>query len=369
MSTSGRLLHAPAALPSTAWLRDQLVWADTFGAIWPPGEPTPLTPGQQESLAAIQFIQNQVPEMELFKPVEFEEADLRAATSRVSRASTRDASLTQHQLPTTTAGSVVDSLVRPSESDADSNWMSEADAIEYLHHGKFPPQTVDRLVKSGALVANGLAGYWSGDPGVVADLVTHGAARVAARGGWSLAADSASTAAGLARPASQRTRHVAMVRQLPALPAVRDDISISQLLDIRTDAKFERLRREYLDHLHRVEAASSAVITDLAHVEDPADLTHLITAEFQARMDAELRKANTALAKRLATAGIITGAVTCVISVVSAIQATTGPLRNALVALASAGPDLADLATQCVYTYREVDPFLRTYRSVLTSPT
>jgi hypothetical protein len=45
-----RLLRCPEAIPDRQWLLDNLLWADSVGAIWPNGQPTPRTPAEQQIL-------------------------------------------------------------------------------------------------------------------------------------------------------------------------------------------------------------------------------------------------------------------------------------------------------------------------------
>lgn len=361
MNTTARMLHAPSAFPTRLWLRDQLLWADTIGAIWPTGEFPKLTPEQEASAEEITFIQEQAPEV--FEAVHLEEGDLDSASRQVLQRSRRT---TRKQ--TSPQQAAVERLYASSPSDAPSEWLTENDAESYVHNEKFPPKILNRLTTAGVLnpTENGL-GYTCDEPGLVSQFIAAGATSAAERLQWSVAVDSAKSAYDMLPPAATRTKHTAAVYNLPSLPAAREDISIEQLLDTRAKDSFVEQRRSYLDHLDLVRRETEARVGAFNNCESWQEVQAALNAEqeFDRAVMAEFRRANQAWWKRLDKANLISAAVASAFTVVSAVN-----LRYdfSLSNVTAVGADVSETALHLVSSYHIVHPFVRSCRSVIAAP-
>jgi len=365
-----RILHAPSALPKPAWLRDHIVWADSMSAIWPGSpayeDPTPepkaLTPSQDQALEEIQFIRDQVPELNLFEPIYLDgrEQEIEAATRRFTH---RQAHRTMNTTKSTPSLRNAEFLGK-SESDAPSDWLNEEEAIEYLHDRKLPQSTLSRLIQFGALEPreDGI-GYRSTQVGVVAALLVQVGSEIARKDERSLVADSPSSAIELLDPASRRTKHLAVASPLPALPAINPDIDIRKLLELRTADRYESTRAEFIAFLHDVLNASHRFVDDIRDAKTEREIRQRVEFEYRRRLDQEISNAKQPIRAWLKSGNFVEFSATVGVTIVTqAENFTEVNLPNIVNAAADAGR----IASEILYCRAGSEPFLRQIRTALT---
>lgn len=363
-----RILHAPAALPHPTWLRDQLVWADNLSAIWPGAptyedpfpEPRALTESQQQTLSDIRTIRTQVPELNLFEPIYLDgrEELIAEATNRFTRLRPKaSAPLARSDVP------IVQELLAPSLGDVSSDWLDDSDAAEYLHDRKLPAATTDKLIRAGVLQqTNDGIGYRSREAGQVEALLTRIGGAVALRDDWTLAADTSNTAAELLEAASRRTKHLAVATRLPALPAIRADIDIRHLVDLRTSIKFPQMRDDFIGHLTHVLNSSTRFVEDLEESKNELEIRMRVEEEYKRRLSLEVLSAKQPLRTWLKTENFATFSVNVGMTFISRMDNLT---EVNLPNIVSASAELGLALSEILYCRAGSDPFLRHMRSVL----
>lgn len=250
------LLYCPDAIPSSSWVRDQILWADSLAAFWPGEEPTPVTQLQEQSLADIRVLR----ERGIFDSVNTWSLNLEDAASRLA-AVPRDEANTNWGLTS--------SLTVESGSDSGELYLDERDAQSFLHYGKFSDALRQRLEQSGVIApapsGTGLPpGHFEALPGGVSSLLMQAAASFTQvnRGYLAVPGNPLATAQ-LAQPKSTSSPK-GTAFALPALPTVRRDIPIQELVELTAEPGFQRARQDYVDHLTELWRALQRTSPDLA---------------------------------------------------------------------------------------------------------
>lgn len=226
-ASSHRVLTYPRALPTMAWLKHNLLWADGVDLLWPTHEPTPRTTHDEAVLEAITSAQ-EAPGPSL------------VATHALHMLSIRDidrlVSEYQPRSPAPRSGNLA---------------MQVDDPDTFLYRSKIDPKLARHLLDKGWAASDGTEHGLIADPKFLARLLHAGAESVAAKTGATLDPDNrVSEENALLGPRSRTAPAIEVC--LPQLPTFApNSVSINQILDWRSDSKFERLRSDYLTELDR----------------------------------------------------------------------------------------------------------------------
>lgn len=356
------LLRCPDAIPNRLSLRDQALWADTVGAIWPwhgNWEPTPVSHDQEESLKDL----NQLRDAGVFVPEYLDEVDLKFAAQGLKGVAPKEVLQTDD----TSWAAACPGLLDSSESDTATTLVSDEEATRFLHCGKLPTQLEDKLVEEGlfervdagdAFHTNGLRAR---STGLLPWLLTRAAESRASRGAldWTLAPSNPATVAQVARPKPRGKRETAIALGLPALPTVRDDVDVREIIDLRGESSFRSARTEYMQHLR-------AIQRQIAYELGPSGLSSADEAfivEFSKRMMAEIQEASRPLWGKHTLRSLAAASIGVAMVMVDVASAITSP---GVLTIAGAGLGAASMVAP-VITRPHAPELVRMSRTLLIS--
>lgn len=225
--SSHRVLTYPRALPTMAWLKHNLLWADGVDLLWPTYEPTPWSDNDQGVLEAIRSVREA-------------QLDPLIATHGL------------HMFSVSDVDRLLSEYQPRSPAPRSGDLASQVDDPEtFLYRSKFDPRVAHHLLDKGWAQSDGTEHGLVADPKFLARLLHAGAESVAAETGATLDPDNrVSEENALLGPRSRTAPAIEVC--LPQLPTFApNSVSINQILEWRSDSKFERLRSDYLTELDR----------------------------------------------------------------------------------------------------------------------
>lgn len=361
-------LRCPDAIPNRVSIRDQALWGDSIGAIWPDGEPTPLTTEQAESLKDIRVLRD----AGVFVPLWLEDEDLEFAAKGLKDVAPPEVIDGDSSSWAATCGP----LMASSASDTVTLQLTDDEVMRTLRHGKLTKNVESRLLAEGLVErVNPYEGY-IGMPGdgflraksvhLVPWLLTKAAQSVCTRqpDHWTLTPSSPAAVGQIACPKRRSRKDLALALSLPALPAIRDDVPIEELISLRGKRQFQEARAEYLANLRQLEE-SLRNFQALA-CNDPSDTK--LYEDFGAKMMDQVAAATRPLWKGNSLGGMVASGVGVAEVVVAGASAMASPgVLSAVAAGLGASKLTASLVTAIVAKQR-TPKFLRMSRSILAKP-
>jgi hypothetical protein len=252
----GIVVNYPTALPSRAWLRDKLLWAEHLGSIWPAGDPWPRTEAEASLLHETQTLR----EAGLFTPCRIDHdvlsSDLGALTERVAVSEDdRKAWLRSNGF------SVRDSDSHDAPGDRKEEVQNLLDSGQFFYASKVGAGLQRALVDERLAVETQHGDLRVKDPRTAAHLMSLLANYAKPEGGprepLVLDANSSASLVRAAAPPSHADWVPALRVEVPSVRAVNDSAPLEAFLDFRLSSKGDRLRQNYLAsvsrYLHDVE--------------------------------------------------------------------------------------------------------------------
>lgn len=351
MKTDGRCaLRVPDAIPNLESLKNQLLWFDDVAAVWPDGEPTPITASQEATMKIVEELRKD----DIFQPIYLEYQDLEKGTKAAL-----DEAKKRLEIEST---SPLWPITQPSALDVESGSgrMSEDDARRYLHSGKVPPKLTKLLVDAGLLKKNEWGdgeisgGFLADSYQTIDDLISTAAAAFNERQPvrMTLVPSNPSAVAHLAAPKRAR-RTVSAALKLPDLPAIRPDASIEQILELRSQRHYQDRRDEYLMTLEEIKKQWEHCDPELFTEMDQA-------AKFSEQLSLQIHQASKGLKASLESAKSVTG-----LSTLSGFLVTSAVAISAPSVLTVVQAGTAALGAVPLILRSRPYPFLRMAKDVL----
>lgn len=311
---AGHIVRFPTAIPNAQWMADRMLWADQIGAIWPFGEPTPMSGDEGDSMGSI----------ELYREAGFFtecHVNLDNLSKEVPEALA---------MPPAAAREWLNSLPELDEGGAEEAFRNPRDAFFYIN--KLGPEVSDMLLSTGIAVPADETFIRLKSSAAARTLINAIAAQSQPVDGRNLpiTLDPArdSDLAKAAAPIPSGTTFTAAVVQLPVVAARITDAR--QIIEFRSNPRNERARADYLNAVERYVSEQSWVES----VEPHSDRAATIRRE---RIRQDLLSSTRALADTQRTAGLAGYAASAVSALVAVAQASEGSLAAASAAAGAAG--------------------------------
>ena len=240
------LLQFLRVVPSSAWLRSSILWADDLAAIWPMREPTPMSQAQDRSLQEVWALLN----VGLFERKYLYDFLLPGTAACASSA--------LDQVARTGAGTP--QAVGWEDGGAGAGPSRETAAVElggddldtFLYPDKLPGAVTRQLIGRGLIMARPDGRGYTASSAEFLDQLLAGYARVLqARSGGSLLPDveEPNQARRIAAPVNAGESRQALVLTLHAGVAPDLATDFGRFLEFRADARNERARGDYIEQL------------------------------------------------------------------------------------------------------------------------
>ena len=361
-------LRCPDAIPNRVSIRDQALWGDSIGAIWPDGEPTPLTQAQAESLEDIRVLK----EAGVFTPLWLEEEDLEFAAKGLKDVVPPEVIDGDSSSWAATCGP----LMAASVSDTVTPQLTEEEVIRTLHHGKLTKEVESRLLAEGLVERVDPYDGYVGMPGdgflraksvhLLPWLLTKAAQSICTRqpNHWTLTPSSPEAVGQVACPKRRARKELALALSLPALPAIRDDVPIGELINLRNKRGFQDARTEYFANLRHIEE-SLREMQELA-CADPSDFR--LYEAYGTKMMDQVASATRPLWSGNTLGGLIASGVGVAEVVVAGASAVASPSALATVAAGLGASKITASLVTAIVAKQKTPKFLRMSRSVLAKP-
>lgn len=252
------LLQFLRVVPSSAWLRASILWADNLAAIWPMHGPTPRSPAQEKSLQEVRSLLD----VGLFERKYLHGFLTPATVSNAARAlnnavsSKADAPLYEGWNDDgPAAGSAPVPVWLKKMLFAEQDDLDQNDFNRFLYPGKLPTEVIRELTRQGVIMpGRGRYGYTLRSADFLDQLLAGYARLLHARSGGRLLPDveESGQARRIAAPVDAETSCRALVLTLRG--AVKPDLEtdFQRFIDFRANAKNERARQDYLEQLTRL---------------------------------------------------------------------------------------------------------------------
>jgi hypothetical protein len=239
------LLQFLRVIPSSAWLRASILWADDLAAVWPMHEPTPLSHAQEQPLQEVWSLLDaglfkRVYLYRLFSPMT--NADVATMLDEAGIVNASQLASRGWQDGEPAAGPAATPDHRVTEYDADT----------FLYPGKLPGPVIRELARRSLIWSRtGSRGYTVAGGEILDQLLAIYARVLHERSGGRLLPDveEPDQARRIAAPlAIGETRQALVLTVRGALtPDLQTDFQ--RFIDFRAVEKNERARREYIDQL------------------------------------------------------------------------------------------------------------------------
>lgn len=357
-------LRCPDAIPNRVSIRDQALWGDSIGAIWPDGEPTPLTREQDEALGDLLTLKD----AGIFTPVWLEDADLEFAASGLKQVAPPE----KIQGDGSTWASACGPLMAAASTDTATPLLPEDEAMRFLRHGKLTEKVELQLLAEGLVERIGPEDdFFHGhlrakSVELIPWLLTKAAeARQAQEPDyWTLAPSNPQAVGQVACPKRRARQDLALALELPALPAVRDDVPIEELIELRADKNFQQARFDYVAHLGQVRDTLKELQEE--SVADPSNASLL--KDFEGRLQEEVRAATRPLWQRSTLANSMAAGAGVAQVIVAGATAVISPSALAAISASLGALEIAGSFITPILARRNTPKFLRMSRSVLVRP-
>lgn len=242
------LLQFSRVIPSSAWLRASILWADGLAAVWPTREPTPLSHAQEQPLQEVWSLLNvglfeRVYLRDLFSPMT--DADVATILDEAGSADAFRPYTEDWQDGGPATGPAVPAGRQVTEYNADT----------FLYPDKLPSLIIQELLRRNLIrsITYG-RGYTVASAEVLDQLLAVYARVLQERSGGRLLPDveEPAQARNIAAPLNTGETRQALV--LTVRGALTPDLQtdFQRFIDFRAVDKNERARREYIDHLTRL---------------------------------------------------------------------------------------------------------------------
>jgi hypothetical protein len=239
------LLQFSRVIPSSAWLRASILWADNLAAVWPMREPTPLSHSQEQPLREVWSLLNagffeRVYLNNLFSPMT--DADVATILDEAGSVGASRPYIKDWQDGGPATGPAVSA----------GNQVTEYDADTFLYPDKLPGPVIRELARRNLVRSlTDRGGYTVASAEVLDQLLAVYATVLQERSGGRLLPDveDPGQARNIAAPLNTGETRQALVLTVRGalIPDLHTDFQ--RFIDFRAVDKNDRARREYIDHL------------------------------------------------------------------------------------------------------------------------
>lgn len=240
------LLQFSRVIPSTAWLRASILWADDLAAVWPMPEPIPLSHAQEQPLQEVRSLLD----AGLFERVYL--ADLFSPMTDTDVAMILDqAGIAGVFRPYTEDWLDGGAATGPAMSVSAGYEAAEYDPGTFLYPDKLPGPVIRELERRNLIRFLDIRGYTVTNAEILDQLLAIYARVLHERSGGRLLPDveEPGQARNIAAPLYTAETRQALVLTIRDAFAPDLHTDFQRFVDFRATDKNERARREYIDHL------------------------------------------------------------------------------------------------------------------------